>query len=36
ALLFFERNKWELEPRDYEGLLAWINVYLKMRKLKIV
>jgi Restriction endonuclease/TIR domain len=29
ALLFFENHKWELEPRDYEGIRLWINQYLK-------
>jgi restriction system protein len=25
ALTLFENHKWELEPRDYDGLLDWIN-----------
>lgn len=28
ALLFFDNHKWELEPRDYHGLLEWLNNYL--------
>ncbi len=27
ALLFFENHKWELESRDYEGLLDWLHAY---------
>jgi hypothetical protein len=28
ALLFFEEHEWELEPRDFSGLLEWIDLYL--------
>jgi len=31
ANLFFERHEWELEPRDYEGIMKWIKQYLKQR-----
>ena len=24
ALVFFERHRWELEPRDFEGIAQWI------------
>lgn len=30
AIMFFDRHKWELEPRDYEGIIKWINDYLKI------
>jgi len=29
ALLFFDRHKWELEPRDYFGVTEWIEEYLR-------
>jgi HJR/Mrr/RecB family endonuclease len=29
ALLFFDRHKWELEPRDYFGVTEWIDEYLR-------
>lgn len=29
AALFFERHKWELEPRDYDGIMEWIKAYRK-------
>jgi len=32
ALLFFENHKWELEPKDYTGLMTWIRAYLKKMK----
>jgi HJR/Mrr/RecB family endonuclease len=28
ARLFFERHRWELEPRDYDGVMEWIRSYL--------
>jgi Restriction endonuclease len=31
ALLFMERHRWELEPRDYLGVLDWINRYVQTR-----
>lgn len=34
ALLFFERNKWELEPKDFHGLQSWIDTYIKARDIK--
>lgn len=27
ALLFFDRNRWELEPRDYDGIVEWVKMY---------
>lgn len=27
ALQFFERNKWELEPKDFDGIMKWIADY---------
>lgn len=27
ALLFFDRNRWEMEPRDYDGIVEWLNMY---------
>ena len=29
AQLFMERNRWELELRDYQGVLDWISRYLR-------
>lgn len=29
ALSFFNMHKWELEPKDYNGIMAWIADYLK-------
>lgn len=31
ALLLFQRHRWELEPRDLEGVLEWIREYLQLR-----
>jgi hypothetical protein len=31
ARLFFDRHKWELEPKDYDGLLKWIKMYTKQK-----
>jgi len=28
ARLFFENNKWEIEGRDYDGILRWLNIDL--------
>jgi hypothetical protein len=25
ALVFFNKHRWELEPRDYEGVVQWIR-----------
>lgn len=33
ALQFFERNKWELEPKDFEGINNWIADYLKIKNI---
>ncbi len=33
ALQFFERNKWELEPKDFEGIIGWITDYLKIKNI---
>lgn len=32
ALLFFENHRWELEPRDYDGLLDWLKAYEQLKK----
>ena len=32
ANMFFERNRWELEPRDFDGIMSWVNDYLRMIK----
>jgi hypothetical protein len=31
ARLFFDQHRWELEPRDYPGLLNWIEMYKKQK-----
>jgi len=31
ATMFFEKHKWELEQKDYEGIMEWINEYLKIK-----
>ena len=31
ATMFFERHKWELEQKDYDGIMEWINEYLKIK-----
>lgn len=31
ALLFFERHRWEMESRDFDGLLEWISWYTALR-----
>ncbi len=33
ALQFFERSKWELEPKDFEGIIGWITDYLKIKNI---
>ena len=30
---FFERNKWELEPKDFDGIMNWINQYKKIKNI---
>ena len=32
AMIFFERHKWELEPRDYDGIVSWVKEYMKIIK----
>jgi DNA-binding transcriptional MerR regulator len=29
ALEFFDMHKWELEPKDYNGIMEWISDYLR-------
>jgi hypothetical protein len=31
ARLFFDRHRWELEPKDYDGLLRWIEMYRRQK-----
>jgi len=31
ALLFFERNKWDLESRDYDGIIEWLKMYKELK-----
>jgi hypothetical protein len=31
ARLFVERNLWELEARDFQGLNDWIDSYLRIK-----
>ena len=30
---FFERNKWELEPKDFDGIISWIKQYKKIKNI---
>jgi len=30
ALKFFERHRWELEPKDFTGLMGWIEEYNRL------
>jgi len=32
ANLFMERHKWELEPRDFDGVMDWIEHYRSISK----
>jgi len=32
AVMFFDRHKWELEAKDYEGLIRWIEDYIKIKE----
>jgi HJR/Mrr/RecB family endonuclease len=32
AMLLFEDHKWELEPKDYKGLMEWIEAYKTIKK----
>jgi HJR/Mrr/RecB family endonuclease len=31
ALLFFDRHRWDLEPRDYDGIMSWLEMYRETR-----
>lgn len=31
ALLMFENHRWELEPRDYTGIVDWLSLYRSMK-----
>jgi hypothetical protein len=31
AALFLEQNRWEIEGKDFDGLMGWINQYLKRK-----
>lgn len=33
AIQFFERNKWELESKDFNGLMDWIEIYKKKKNI---
>lgn len=33
ALQLFERNKWELEPKDFDGLTSWIKMYKQKKNI---
>lgn len=33
ATLFFERNKWELEPKDFNGIVQWIDTYKRKKNI---
>ena len=35
AMLFFDRNRWELEPRDFKGLMSWIDTYLSRKRVAL-
>jgi hypothetical protein len=32
ALRLFSAHRWELEPRDYQGVLSWIKLANKVNK----
>ncbi len=32
ARLFFERHRWELEPKDFDSIQEWIGQYLALRR----
>jgi restriction endonuclease Mrr len=32
AKLFFEKHRWELEPKDFESIKDWIAHYLKLQR----
>jgi hypothetical protein len=31
ARLFFDQHRWELEPKDFDGLVKWIEMYKKQK-----
>lgn len=31
AIMFFERNKWELEPKDFNGIMKWLEDYKRKK-----
>ena len=33
ATLFFERNKWELEPKDFDGIMQWLEEYKRKKNI---
>lgn len=33
AMLFFERNQWELEPKDFSGIMNWIEDYKRKKNI---
>ena len=33
ALQLFERNKWELEPKDFDGIYDWIKMYKQKKNI---
>lgn len=35
ALLFFDRHRWELEPKDFRGLIDWIDKYLSLKRVNL-
>ena len=32
AKLFFDKHRWELEPRDFDDIHDWIDEYLRLRQ----
>jgi hypothetical protein len=33
AIMFFERNKWELESKDFNGIMKWIEDYKRKKNI---
>jgi HJR/Mrr/RecB family endonuclease len=33
AIMFFERNKWELEPKDFKGIIKWLDEYKRLKNI---
>lgn len=31
AIVFFDKHKWQLEGKDFEGLMEWINEYMRLK-----